>query len=58
VLIRGAANFSGYYKQQQMTDEVLERDGWFHTGGWVRDRELTGVCRQCRSTRRSNTCVH
>ncbi|KAG2439883.1 hypothetical protein HYH02_010513 [Chlamydomonas schloesseri] len=32
VLIRGAANFTGYYKAQDKTDEVLEKDGWFHTG--------------------------
>lgn len=32
VLIRGAANFTGYYKDQVKTDEVLEKDGWFHTG--------------------------
>ncbi|GLI61184.1 hypothetical protein VaNZ11_003476 [Volvox africanus] len=32
VLIRGAANFTGYYKAQDKTDEVLESDGWFHTG--------------------------
>ncbi|GLC41297.1 hypothetical protein PLESTB_001078100 [Pleodorina starrii] len=32
VLIRGAANFSGYYKDQEKTDEVVEKDGWFHTG--------------------------
>uniref|UniRef100_A0A7S0R5D9 Long-chain-fatty-acid--CoA ligase n=1 Tax=Chlamydomonas leiostraca TaxID=1034604 RepID=A0A7S0R5D9_9CHLO len=32
VLIRSPAGFSGYYKAQDKTDEVLERDGWFHTG--------------------------
>ncbi|EFJ51208.1 hypothetical protein VOLCADRAFT_73402 [Volvox carteri f. nagariensis] len=32
VLIRGAANFTGYYKAQDKTDEVVESDGWFHTG--------------------------
>ncbi|KXZ49465.1 hypothetical protein GPECTOR_21g691 [Gonium pectorale] len=32
VLIRGAANFTGYYKAKDKTDEVLEEDGWFHSG--------------------------
>ncbi|PNW73635.1 hypothetical protein CHLRE_13g566650v5 [Chlamydomonas reinhardtii] len=32
VLIRGAANFTGYYKAADKTEEVLEKDGWFHTG--------------------------
>jgi len=32
ILIRSASNFSGYYKAQDKTDEVLEKDGWFHTG--------------------------
>eukprot|EP00983_Pelagomonas_calceolata_P050078 1141799-Pelagomonas_calceolata.AAC.4 len=37
ILIRGASNFVGYYKAQDKTEEVLEKDGWFHTGadwGW------------------------
>jgi len=33
ILIRSGSNFSGYYKAQDKTDEVLEKDGWFHTGG-------------------------
>jgi long-chain acyl-CoA synthetase len=32
VLIRGPGGFSGYYKAQDKTDEVLEADGWFHSG--------------------------
>ena len=32
ILIRSPGNFTGYYKDQTKTDEVLEKDGWFHTG--------------------------
>ena len=32
ILIRSPSNFVGYYKDQTKTDEVLEKDGWFHTG--------------------------
>lgn len=32
VLLRGICVFKGYYKKDDLTREVIDQDGWFHTG--------------------------
>lgn len=32
VLIKGSNIFKGYYKDPEKTNEVLDKDGWYHTG--------------------------
>lgn len=32
ILTKGPSLMKGYYKSQELTDEVIDADGWFHTG--------------------------
>lgn len=42
VLLRGETITRGYYRKQEITDQAIDADGWFHTGdaGYMKDGEL------------------
>ena len=50
VIIKGDCVFSGYYKNPEATAEVIDKDGWFHTGDMgTKDKDntvfLAGRCK-------------
>lgn len=42
VLLRGETITKGYYRKQEITDQTIDSDGWFHTGdaGYMKEGEL------------------
>jgi len=49
ILVRGHNVSLGYYKMKDKTDEVFDKDGWFHTGDigqWLEDGSLRIVDRR------------
>jgi len=45
ILMKGPSLMLGYYKDQKMTDEAIDKDGWFHTGdiGEIHDHNILKI---------------
>lgn len=51
LLCRGGNLMLGYYKNQEATDEVIDRDGWFHTGdmAWMDSDDFVYLKGRCKN---------
>lgn len=45
ILMKGPSLMMGYYKDQEKTDEAIDKDGWFHTGdiGEIHDHNILKI---------------
>ena len=49
ICVKGANVFSGYYKDEVLTNKVIDKDGWFHTGDvgtWLNNGSLKIIDRR------------
>ena len=51
LVCRGINVMKGYYKNQEATDTVIDKDGWFHTG------DLATISCSFRATSRNHTVI-